>query len=150
MTDAPPAASRKPRRNHLLWFAPLLTLAAGISYFTFFARYPILRDFPWLNLPLVVLGFLLSVLAFGRTFSRRSRINRKLIAATGLLFSFAIAALFCGYIFYLSYQLPAPADSTLAMDSAPDITLIDHNGREVRLAQFQGRKLILTFYRGHW
>ena len=150
MTDTPPATGKKWWRNHLLWFAPLLTFSAGISYFTVFARYPVLRDFPWLNLPLVLVGFLLSVLAFVRTFSRRSRINRKLIAATGLLFSFAIASLFCAYIFYLSYQLPAPAETTLSIETAPGITLIDHTGREVSLSQYQGRKLILTFYRGHW
>ena len=47
----------RPPRNHALWLGPLISVAGTVSYFQFFARFPALRDFPWINLPLVVIGF---------------------------------------------------------------------------------------------
>ena len=33
---------------------------------------------------------------------------------------------------------------------APDFTLLDQNGKAVRLAAARGAKVVLVFYRGYW
>lgn len=60
------------KSNHALWIGPLITLAGAVSYFTVFSRFAPLRDFPWLNLPVVLAGLALSALAFWRAIARRS------------------------------------------------------------------------------
>ena len=52
-------ADRRPR-NLYAWIGPLVVLAGTVSYFVYFFRFPVLRDFPWVNLPLVALGLLIS------------------------------------------------------------------------------------------
>lgn len=144
------AGPERRRRNHLLWLGPLLTFGGAVSYFTTFARYPALRDFPWLNLPLVLLGPALSLVALRRSIKRRSRRAIKAAAVVGTLFSFGLASLFCGYVFFLSALLPSPTATTLSISEMPDLTLLDQRGREVSLSSYRGRKLVLTFYRGYW
>ena len=34
--------------------------------------------------------------------------------------------------------------------TAPDFTLLDQNGKAVRLAAARGAKVVLVFYRGYW
>jgi len=41
------------RRNHAIWLGPIVTFAGAVSYFLYFARFPSLRDVPWVNLPIV-------------------------------------------------------------------------------------------------
>ena len=50
-------------RNHFVWLGPVVCFVAGVSYFEAFASVPPLRDVPWVNLPLVLVGWALSVLA---------------------------------------------------------------------------------------
>ena len=138
------------RRNHLLWLGPLLTAGAAISYFTYFARFPSLRDFPWVNLPLVLLGLALSAVGLWRPLARRAIYRGRWLGALGLAGSSLLASAFVLYIFGISTWMPAPSAKALTLDRAPDFTLEDQDGRPVHLADFRGRKLILTFYRGHW
>ena len=46
----------KPRWNIRLYLGFLLVLVTFPAYFLFFARFPITRDFPWVNLLLFALG----------------------------------------------------------------------------------------------
>jgi hypothetical protein len=137
-------------RNHLLWIGPLLTFAGGVSYFLYFARFPALRDVPWVNLPLVLAGLLLSVIALGRAFSRRAVYRGKVLGSLALAFSVLLTGLFALYVFVWSYGLPEPGEVTLSLGEAPDFTLTDQHGEPVTLSALRGRKVVLTFYRGHW
>jgi hypothetical protein len=137
------------RRDHRVWIGPVVTFAGAVSYFTTFSRFAFLRDFPWLNLPIVLAGVVLSALGARNAF-RSSGTWRKLFAAGGLVLSTLLGGLFCLYVFFLSYLLPAPTAVALGLERVPELTLPDHTGRPVALSGFRGRKLVVTFYRGHW
>jgi hypothetical protein len=149
-SDALPSARPVRVRNHALWGGPLLVFAGAVSYFTVFARFPVLRDFPWLNLPLVLLGLAWSGLGVWRAYARRTRYRGRILGVASLGFSLLLAGLFNFYVFEYSYRMPEPGASTLAMDLAPDFELSDQDGRRVKLSDFRGRKVVLTFYRGFW
>jgi hypothetical protein len=138
------------RRNHAIWLGPLIVFTGAVSYFTFFAEFPVLRDFPWINLPIVLVGCGISFVAMRRAFSRAHIYRGKVLGSLSMIFSSLLTALFVGYIGYLSYQLPEPTKTTQSLSLAPGFVLNDQNGQEVSLEDFQGKKLIVTFYRGHW
>lgn len=139
------------RLNFLAWLGPIITFVGAISYFLFFVRFPDLRDFPWVNLPLVGLGVLVSGIGLLRaTSNARYKILSKAFAACGLLFSLGLAALFCFYIFSLSYQMPSTEGVSQVAEVAPDFSLPDQNNQTVQSSDFQDKKLVLTFYRGYW
>jgi len=140
---------QKSKRNHFIWLGPVLTFVGGLSYFMFFARFPTLRDFPWINLPLVLAGLALSAFGVWRAFARPGILG-KLLGSVGLLISLGLATLFGWYVFGLSYGLPQPTQASLTLQQAPAFTLTDHDGSPVRLEDLRGRKVVLTFYRGHW
>lgn len=150
MVDSPSRSRSVARRNHALWIGPLLTFAGMVSYFQYFVRFPLLRDFPWVNLPAVLLGLGLSAWGLWQAFSRGSRWWLKLLGGLGTAFSLLIAGLFCAYVFSISYALPAAPSVVLEQGQAPEFVLRDHTGREVRLADFRGSRVVLVFYRGHW
>ena len=137
----------KRRRNHLTWIGPVITFLGMVSYFLVFVRWPMLRDFPWINLPLVLVGFATSVAAFRRR--RRESLVSRLLAWSGLGFSTLVAGLFCFYVFYYSSTLPV-AGNTLQIERAPGIALTDQHGDVVSLADMRGNKVILVFFRGFW
>lgn len=138
------------QRNHAIWLGPLVTFVGAVSYFTYFARFPSLRDVPWVNLPFVAFGVSLSALGIWRAFRAPGRYRGKITGSSGLLFSVALALLFGFYVFSLSYSVPQPSETTLSLSSAPGFTLPDQNGNEVRLSDLRGRKVVLVFYRGFW
>jgi hypothetical protein len=128
----------------------LIVLVGAISYFTFFARFPSLRDVPWLNLPLVLLGALLTALGWWRTQRRPGRRVSKIVATLAFGLSLSLATLFGFYVLSYSYSLPVPTPQTLDLVEAPDFELPDQRGRLVRLSDYRGMKVVLTFYRGFW
>jgi uncharacterized membrane protein len=129
-------------KNHLIWIGVLVSLVGLISYFTVFARFPATRDIPWVNLPLVFVGLVLSLLAVRRRAS--------IFSVTGLLLSAACAVLLSGYVFILSEQLPEVERVVALGAEAPAFTLIDDTGSAVSLADFRGAPVVLVFYRGFW
>jgi len=134
-------------RNHLLWIGPLVVFAGFVSYYQVFAPYPLLRDFPWINLPLIWAGVVLSALGVRRAFQRG---RGKVLGAIALTFSVLVAALFHAYIFWYSYRMPGATETTTSMTRAPDFSLADQHGRSVTLSEYLGRKVVLVFYRGYW
>lgn len=148
--DSRNGAPTGPRRNHAVWLGPVVVFVGAVSYFTWFARFPALRDFPWVNLPLVAGGLALSAWGAWRAFSRPGRFLGKALGSLGLAFSLGLGTLFVAYVFVLSYQLPGPTRTALGIERAPEFSLPDHRGRPVRLADLRGRKVVITFYRGHW
>jgi hypothetical protein len=144
----PEAAAR--RRNHALWLGPLAAAAGFLSYYTFFVRFPTLRDFPWVNLPLVLVGLALSAWAAWRAFARPQVFRGRVLGSVGLAFSTLAAGFLCFYVFHLSSTLPPPLSTTLALETAPEFALADQLGATVRLSDYRGRKVVLVFFRGHW
>lgn len=144
-------ADQPPRANYLAWLGPIVVLAGSMSYFLFFVYIPGLRDFPWVNLPFVILGMALSSVGLARAlFARRRKFVAKLIASFGFLFSLAVGGLFCAHIFVLSFQIPGADSAPQVGAPAPGFSLMDQNGEKVELADFQGKKIVVTFYRGWW
>jgi hypothetical protein len=137
-------------KNHALWIGPLVTFAGAVSYFTFFARFPVLRDFPWVNLPAVLLGLGLSALGLTRAYKRASSYRGKILGPIGLVVSGLLSSVFVFYIFGLSFWLPEPTEVATGLRVAPGFSLVDHEGRSVRLEDYRGTKIVLTFYRGFW
>jgi hypothetical protein len=137
-------------KKNFAWIGPALTFAGVVTYFMWFARYPLLRDFPWLNLPLVVLGVVLSFLGVKAVFAAKRPLSRKLGAGAGLVLSAALATLFIGYVFVLSSMIPEARQETMAMAAAPSASLTDAGGAVVDLSDYRGRKAVLVFYRGYW
>ncbi len=137
------------KRNHLIWIGPLVAFAGVVSYFEVFARFAALRDFPWVNLPLMVLATALSALGLRRCL-RHSKLRGKVIAGLGLAFSLLLTAAFVAYVFWITYFLPAPSEVALGLVQAPDFALTSSTGETVRLSDFAGRRVALVFYRGFW
>lgn len=140
----------KQHRNHLLWIGPLVAFVGVVSYFQVFARYPALRDTPWLNAPVIAAGVVLSIVAVARAYRDPGRWRGRVVGVVGLAFSALFAGLFFWYILSYSSTAPAPAAGTLAMETAPDFTLPDRDGAPVSLADQRGRKAVVVFYRGFW
>ena len=138
------------KSNHALWLGPLIVLVGAISYFTFFVQYPTWRDTPYINLPVVLAGAWMACVGAWRAFFKSHLYRGKILGTLSLFFSLSLAGLFGTYIVYLSYQLPAPNEITQGLESAPDFTLNDQHGNPVSLSDFNGKKLIVTFYRGYW
>jgi hypothetical protein len=130
------------RRNHAVWVGALISLIGLISYFTFFARFPALRDVPKVNFALVLIG--LAVSAWGLL--RR----RSLWSITGLAVSAACAGLLAAYVFVLSYGLPDAEHAIQVGETAPAFALPDQEGRITTLEEYRGSNLVLVFYRGFW
>jgi hypothetical protein len=145
MTLSPPSKTQS--RNHGVWLGPLVVFCGAVSYFTVFVSVPALRDFPWLNLPLVWVGLLVSVLGV-RVARRRGR--GRLLAWSGLLSSLLLAAAFHGYVFWYSYQLPDHERALEVGSPAPEFTLLDQERRPLTLSELRGRYVVLVFYRGYW
>ena len=137
MTESAPK-----QRNHLIWIGALVSVLGLVSYFTTFARFPALRDFPWVNIPVVLIGFAVSMMAVRRRLS--------FFSATGALVSTACAGLLLAYVFVLSNQLPNTDEVVAVGADAPAFALIDDEGLTVSLADFNGRPVVLAFYRGFW
>ena len=147
MTETPAA---KRVRNHLIWLGPLVTVAGVLSYFMFFAYFPSLRDFPWVNLPLTLVGIGMSLVAVGRAFLRSAIYRGKILGSVGAVFSLLFGGLLFFYVFSLSYQLPGTAAVVAEGKLVPNFTLQDHKGNPFDLASLDGKRVVLVFYRGYW
>jgi hypothetical protein len=138
------------RGNHALWLGPILAFAGTVSYFVYFARFPALRDLPWVNLPVVLAGLALSAYGFVRALSRGTRWWVRVAASLGLALSLLVGGFLPVYVFGLSYALPAATATSAALDAAPDFELPDSTGTLHRLSDLRGTRVVIVFYRGHW
>lgn len=46
--------------------------------------------------------------------------------------------------------LPKPQTASAEGKEAPDFSLPDQEGREVKLSSLRGHRVVLIFYRGYW
>ena len=144
-------ASPQKSWNWSLWTGFLFVLAGFLSY-TFFARFPITRDFPWANLLLFALGGILLVLGLFRAFGKpqiyRGKIFGPILGTLGIL----MFGLFSYVFFYEFRQVPPSTGAPRVGQSAPEFTLSDQDGNYVSLRDLiiRSKAVALIFYRGFW
>ena len=148
---APPAGN-DPRRwpKHAVWLGVVITFAGFMSYYFYFAQFPDLRDFPVINLPLVLMGMVATAAGCWGVFRQGGSLLVKSLAGLGLLLTVGIAGFFNVYIFSMSYQLPVSSAAPATESAAPEFALLDHESQSVSLSDFRGQKVLLVFYRGYW
>jgi hypothetical protein len=118
-----------------------------VSYFQVFARFAPLRDFPWVNLPVIWMGVVLTAVGYVRAVRRE---RGKILGSVAVLLSVLLTGVFHTYVFWYTYRMPEAAAAPTAAIPAPDFTLVDQHGNPVTLSDFHGRNVVLVFYRGHW
>jgi len=144
-------AGAKKSWNWSLWTGFLFVLAGFLSY-TFFAQFPVTRDFPWANFFLFAVGGILVALglfrAFGRPQMYRGKIFGPILATLGIL----MFGLFSYVLFYELRQLPPSTGAPRVGQRAPDFTLLDQDGKEVSVRDLlsKSKAVALIFYRGFW
>ncbi|HEY8205266.1 MAG TPA: hypothetical protein VIF81_11105 [Pyrinomonadaceae bacterium] len=144
--------------NWQIWAGFLLTLFAFLSYPFIFIDYPILRDFPWLNLLLFALALVLLFIGLRRAFKPGRRLISKILAPVLATLSVLVIALFIFAAFIESRRLPASAGAPQMGQKAPEFSLSDSNNKPVALAELLSQPLnnqppkgvLLIFYRGYW
>jgi len=67
-----------------------------------------------------------------------------------LLTVFVLFLLAAGFVAWKSVILPKPQSSFASLQSAPDFTLNDQNGKPFTLSSLRGSRVVLVFYRGYW
>jgi len=137
--------------NWLLWIGFLFVIGGFFSY-TFFAQFPITRDFPWANLLLFAAGGICLVVglfrAFGKTKVYRGKIFGPILATLAIL----MFALLSYVLFYELRQVPPSTGAPRVGQKAPEFTLPDQDGKDVGLGDLvgQSKAVALIFYRGFW
>ena len=144
--------------NWQLWAGFVLTLFSFLSYPFLFIDYPLLRDFPWLNLILFAFASVLLMIGLRRAFqpSRKtiSKVSAVVVATLGVL----IMAFFIFIAFIEARRLPASAGAPQVGQKAPDFSVTDINNKPVALADLlaepidnkPAKGVLLIFYRGYW
>jgi hypothetical protein len=136
-----------PRRfNWPLWSGFALAVAAFVSYFLFFIRFPLMRDTPWATFILFAIAIGLLILGLRRATGRR------ILAWIATALGIGIAAFFC--VGVMMAPLPASGSATAVGAKAPQFVLLDTKRHPVALSQLlaaPGTKgVMLVFYRGYW
>jgi hypothetical protein len=137
--------------NWSLWIGFLFAVAGFLSY-TFFAQFPVTRDFPWANLLLFAVGGIFLVLglfrAFGKAQVYRGKLSGPILATLGIL----MFGFFSYVFFYQLRQVPPSTGAPRFGQKAPDFTLLDQDGKDVALRDLVSisKAVALIFYRGFW
>jgi hypothetical protein len=138
------------RWNLSLWLGFVVVLGGLFSY-EYFARFPITRDFPWLNLLLIGLGLALLATGLFRAFGNPKVYRGKISGSIVAVISVCLVALFCYEVFFVLRDVPASARAPRIGEKAPSFKLPDQNGKQIALADLLSpHGAILIFYRGHW
>ena len=155
--------------NWQIWAAFLLSLFAFLSYPLLFVRFPVTRDFPWVNLLFFAVAVALMLFGLRRAFASdrahplRSKISGGILATLSLV----ILGGFVFTVFVWARLMPASHGAPQVGQQAPDFTLTDTNGRSVSLAELLSssvyaipetsveskalpKGVLLIFYRGYW
>lgn len=149
-STAPPVDKPKRWPKHAVWMGVAITSVGFLSYYSYFAQFPVLRDLPVVNLPFVFLGVIVTAAGCWQIFKQRGGVLGKSLSGLGLVLTLVITGFFNFYIFSMSYQLPESSEAMTTDATALDFTLLDHNSRSVSLADSRGQKVVLVFYRGFW
>jgi hypothetical protein len=146
------------RLNWQIWAGFLLSLFAGLSYEFVFVRWPITRDWPWVNLILFAIAMVFLFLGLRRAFKPDKRIVSKIFSSLAAALGVLLLAGLLFAVFVAGRWLPASAAAPQVGQKAPDFTLTDSNNKPVTLAQLltepvnnkPPKAVLLIFYRGYW
>jgi hypothetical protein len=148
--------------NWPLWVGFVLSIAAFLSFFFIFVKFPVTRDFPWANLLLFALAAVLLIMGLRRAFTQPSLYRGKIFGPVLALLSVAVFGLFFHAVFIGARQLPSAKGSPQVGDKAPEFTLLDTSAKPVSLQELlsapipgsaagqQPKGVLLVFYRGYW
>ena len=136
----------------------VLSLVAAFSYAFVFVRWPITREFPWANLVLFVVAFVLLFFGLRRAFKPDKRIVSKIFSVLAAGFGVFMLAALLFLIYVMGSWMPASTGAPQVGYKAPDFTLTDSNNKRVTLAQLltepinnkAPKGVLLIFYRGYW
>jgi hypothetical protein len=144
--------------NWQLWAGFVATLFSFLSYPFLFIDYPILRDFPWLNLILFATALVLLIIGLRRAFQP----GRKPISKVSAVVVATLGVLIIGFFVFIAFiearRLPSSANAPQVGQKAPAFTVTDINNRPVALADLlvqpinnkPAKGVLLIFYRGYW
>ena len=146
------------RLNWKIWAGFVLSLVAGLSYEFVFIRWPITRDFPWVNLILFAAAMVLLFLGLRRAFKPDKRIVSKIFSSLAAAFGVVLLAGLLFMIFVMGSWLPRSLGAPQVGQKAPEFTLTDPNNKPVTLRQLltepvnnkPSKGVVLIFYRGYW
>ncbi len=139
------------RINAPLWGGFFLTIAAFVSYFFVFARWPVTRDVPWVNYILFAIALVLIVA--GLRSAWQSTRGAKIRASIAAVLALGITVFFVAAILVGTKDLPQSAHAPRVGDRAPAFTLLDTNNQQVSLQSILAgspKGAVLIFYRGYW
>src|SRR5688572_3269119 len=144
-----------------------LVLAGFLTFIPVFARFPVTRDFPWVNLLMFAGGLALLGVGLARAYRLRDRYRGRVVGPILAVLSVLTVSLFVWGIFVNARDLPASAGAPHVGQKAPDFTLPDQDGKPVALADLlsstaatqsaatqttgaaNAAGVVLIFYRGH-
>ena len=144
--------------NWQLWSGFVLTLFSFLSYPFLFIDYPVLRDFPWLNLILFALALVLLIFGLRRAFQPGRKSISKISAVAVTALGVLIIAFFVFIAFIEARRLPASTGAPQVGQKAPEFTVTDINNKPVALTELltqpinnkPAKGVLLIFYRGYW
>jgi hypothetical protein len=128
----------------------VLALSGFFSYFLYFAKYPDLRDFPWVNFPTILLGVGLALWGTWGLLKSESGLFAKIGGVLGSSLSLVCLGLFSYYVFVLSATMPVSQTIPEIGNQAPGFSLLNQKGETVSLDALKGKQVVLAFYRGYW
>jgi len=146
------------RLNWPIWTGFLLSLVAGFSYPFVFVRWAITREFPWANLVLFAIAFVLLVFGLRRAFKPDKKITSKIFSSLAATVGLLLLGGLLFVIYVAGSWLPASSEAPRVGQKAPAFTLADSNDKPVTLAQLliepinntPPKGVLLIFYRGYW
>src|SRR6266849_3406418 len=155
--------------NWLVLAGFLVCVIAFLSFFFFFVRFPVTRDFPWVNLLLFGLAAILLVIGLRRAFTQADAYRGKIFGPILAAVSVVVFGIFVFALFIESRHLPAARGAPQVGQKAPEFSLVDANGRSVKLSELLSapmnaassvtgssaggrapKGVLLVFYRGYW
>ena len=157
------------RFNWLVLAGFLVCLIAFLSFFFFFVKFPVTRDFPWANLLLFGLAAILLVIGLRRAFSQADAYRGKIFGPILAALSVVVFVVFVFALFIVPRHLPGAPGAPQVGQKAPEFSLVDMNGRAVKLSELltapmnaassvagssasghTPKGVLLVFYRGYW